>query len=118
MNRVCLKCCAIALSWQPYCEHHRLVGETFDATIEVERECSRHEVCGCANVPEMWSVRAEVAENPVEEEWCVGEILAVDPRGDVRTLAREDIWSAEDALIAAAERATPMRHSPIPYVLP
>lgn len=121
MNRVCLKCCALAINWQPYCEHHRLVGETYEATIEVERECTQHEVCGCANVPEKWTVRGEVAEDPVEQEWCIGEIEAVDPQEHVRTLAREQTWDAWDALIAAAERAERLeraeKREELPYVI-
>ncbi len=118
-NSLCRHChMRQPLNWQPNCEAHAYVGEQFRATIVRIVECTRHEECDEGR-PQELDVHAEVAFDPIGEEWLVSEIWATDDRGRVQTLSRDDESDALSALVAEAERAREldqMKRDRLPFV--
>lgn len=119
-ERMCRHChMRRPLSWQPNCEEHAYVGEVYDALFETEVECARHEDCDCAPRIETQTARAEVAMDPIGEEWLIGGVMVITPGGRLRTPTRSEAGRAEEALIAAAERALELdrkKHDALPFV--
>jgi hypothetical protein len=118
MTRVCRECTDEAMSWQPNCEAHRYVGEVLEAEIDVELPiCTRHLTCSDGERTETWRVTAEVASDPIEEEFLISEIVVMEPK-DADVLFGRPLYDAEWALMGVANaRLDARQKEALPYAL-
>ncbi len=99
-RRSCRHCGSVhALAWQPNCEAHAYVGPVFDVPVEL------HSDDGDREIIEHVTAKAIVTMDPIEQEWLIGPVKAKDSHGRPRTLDRNELLAAEDALMWAAQKA-------------